>query len=190
MNHSPAALAAATTLTFALGLGLAPTAQASTVWDQVAACESGGNWAINTGNGFYGGLQFTHSTWIGYGGGAYASNANLASRAAQIAIAQRVLAGQGPGAWPVCSRRGGLTRGNGGITVSRTASRPALRPSRNVLAVDGVMGPLTRAALARRGIHLSTVPAIKAWQHRLRISVDGRVGRVTTASMQRWLNTH
>lgn len=54
------------------GTALASTASAASVWDSVAACESGGNWAINTGNGFYGGLQFTNSTWLGYGGGAYA----------------------------------------------------------------------------------------------------------------------
>jgi resuscitation-promoting factor RpfA len=82
-------------------------AQASSVnWDAVAQCESGGNWAINTHNGFTGGLQFTHSTWIAYGGGAYAPDAYEASRTEQIAIAEKVLAGQGIGAWPVCGPRG------------------------------------------------------------------------------------
>jgi uncharacterized protein YabE (DUF348 family) len=71
-------------------------------WDAVAACESGGNWAIDTGNGFYGGLQFTNSTWQAYGGGAYAPQANEASREAQISVAERVYASQGAGAWPVC----------------------------------------------------------------------------------------
>ena len=75
-------------------------------WAAVAACESGGNWAASTGNGFYGGLQFTEQTWLGYGGGRYASSANLATPAQQIAVAGRVLAGQGIGAWPVCGRRG------------------------------------------------------------------------------------
>jgi resuscitation-promoting factor RpfB len=83
------------------------------VWDRVAQCESGGNWAINTGNGFYGGLQFTNSTWAAFGGTAYASRADLASKAQQIAIAKKVLASQGPGAWPVCSVRAGLTRSTG-----------------------------------------------------------------------------
>jgi len=78
------------------------------VWDRIAACESGGNWAINTGNGYYGGLQFSSSTWLGYGGGAYAPTANLASREQQIAIAERVQAAQGWGAWPVCSVRAGV----------------------------------------------------------------------------------
>jgi Transglycosylase-like domain/LysM domain len=71
-------------------------------WQAIAACESGGNWSANTGNGFYGGLQFTQGTWDAYGGGQYASSANLASASQQIAVAQRVLAGQGIGAWPVC----------------------------------------------------------------------------------------
>jgi hypothetical protein len=73
-------------------------------WDAVARCESGGNWSINTGNGFYGGLQFTSSTWLAFGGGAYAPRADLASPSQQIAIAEKVLAGQGPGAWPICGR--------------------------------------------------------------------------------------
>jgi resuscitation-promoting factor RpfA len=79
-------------------------------WDAVAQCESGGNWSINTGNGFYGGLQFSRSTWQGYGGSAYASTANKASRAEQIRIAEKVLDGQGIGAWPVCGKKGGSTK--------------------------------------------------------------------------------
>jgi LysM repeat protein len=75
-------------------------------WSAIAACESGGNWSADTGNGFYGGLQFTEGTWLGYGGGQYASSADLASAADQIAVAERVLAGQGIGAWPVCGANG------------------------------------------------------------------------------------
>jgi uncharacterized protein YabE (DUF348 family) len=71
-------------------------------WDGVAACESGGNWAINTGNGYYGGLQFSYSTWLSYGGGAYAQRADLASREQQIAIATNVYNSVGSSAWPVC----------------------------------------------------------------------------------------
>ncbi|MGB5952870.1 MAG: transglycosylase family protein, partial [Ornithinimicrobium sp.] len=84
------------------------------VWDRVAACESSGNWSINTGNGYYGGLQFYQPTWVGYGGREFASYAHLASKSEQIAVARRVLYTQGPGAWPVCSVRAGLTRSNGG----------------------------------------------------------------------------
>ena len=87
-------------------VGLAAQAQAATdaEWDTVAACESSGNWAINTGNGYHGGLQFAPSTWSGYGGGEFASAAYLATRDEQIAIAEKVLAGQGKGAWPTCGR--------------------------------------------------------------------------------------
>jgi hypothetical protein len=73
-------------------------------WDAVALCESGGNWSINTGNGYYGGLQFSPSTWLSFGGGAFAPRADLATKAQQIAIAEKVLAVQGPGAWPTCGR--------------------------------------------------------------------------------------
>lgn len=75
-------------------------------WDAIAACESGGDWSTNTGNGFYGGLQFTQGTWEAYGGLSYAPRADLASREAQIAVAERVLDGQGIGAWPVCGANG------------------------------------------------------------------------------------
>jgi LysM repeat protein len=80
----------------------APASSGGANWSAIAACESGGNWSANTGNGFYGGLQFTQQTWLAYGGGQYASSANQATAAQQIAVAQRVLAGQGIGAWPVC----------------------------------------------------------------------------------------
>jgi outer membrane murein-binding lipoprotein Lpp len=73
-------------------------------WDAVAMCESGGNWSINTGNGYYGGLQFSSSTWTAYGGAAYAPRADLATKSQQIAVAERVLAAQGAGAWPTCGR--------------------------------------------------------------------------------------
>lgn len=75
------------------------------VWDQLARCESGGNWSINTGNGFYGGLQFTLSSWHGVGGSGYP---NEASREEQIARAEILLSKQGWGAWPACTSKLGL----------------------------------------------------------------------------------
>lgn len=75
-------------------------------WDGLAQCESSGVWDINTGNGYYGGLQFSSSTWLSFGGGRYASRADLASREQQIAVAEKVLAAQGRGAWPHCSSIG------------------------------------------------------------------------------------
>lgn len=86
----------------------APAVAGGSVWDSIAACESGGNWAINTGNGFQGGLQFTPSTWAGYGGTAYAPSADQASREQQIAVAERVQAAQGWGAWPACTAKLGI----------------------------------------------------------------------------------
>lgn len=97
----------------ALPLIGAGTAQGASVdvWEKVAACESTNNWKINTGNGYYGGLQFSQSTWEAYGGRQFAPRADLAGKDQQIAIAEKVLKGQGPRAWPVCSSKAGLTRG-------------------------------------------------------------------------------
>ncbi|NEE58332.1 LysM peptidoglycan-binding domain-containing protein, partial [Streptomyces sp. SID8455] len=96
------------------------------VWEKVAACESSGNWAVNTGNGYYGGLQFSGPTWAAFGGTQYAPRADLATRDQQIAIAERVLDGQGPGAWPSCSVEAGLTRGGDapGTTPQSAGSGP------------------------------------------------------------------
>ena len=115
---------------------LAVPAQAApeSTWDKLAECESSSNWGINTGNGYYGGVQFSQSTWEGFGGSEYASRADLASREQQIAIAERVLAGQGWGAWPTCSAQvGARGSGDAGATASGieqastepTAAKPA-----------------------------------------------------------------
>ena len=96
--------------------GSADAASPNATWDRVAHCESSNNWHINTGNGFYGGLQFSGSTWRAYHGAKYAPRADKASRAEQIEVARRVLASQGPGAWPVCGPRAGLTRSTGHAT--------------------------------------------------------------------------
>ena len=97
----------------AIPLLSATGAQAASVdtWEAVAQCESGGDWSINTGNGFYGGLQFTNSSWAAAGGTQYAPRADLATKDQQIATAERLLAMQGPGAWPVCGPQAGLTAG-------------------------------------------------------------------------------
>jgi LysM repeat protein len=90
---------------FGLAGAAGPVASASSSgadWSAIAYCESGGDWSADTGNGYYGGLQFTQATWEDYGGTAYAPRADLASPAEQIATAERVLAAQGPGAWPNC----------------------------------------------------------------------------------------
>lgn len=109
-------MAAALTLGGAAAANAAPTSS----WDAVAECESGGNWSINTGNGYYGGLQFSQQTWTGFGGGQYAATADQASKSQQIAVAEKVLATQGWGAWPSCSVSAGVTGG-----VADTSKSPA-----------------------------------------------------------------
>ncbi|RSS69863.1 transglycosylase family protein [Streptomyces sp. WAC06614] len=103
--------------------GASPAEAASAdTWDKVAACESTGNWHINTGNGYYGGLQFSQDTWRAFGGTAHASRADLATREQQIAVAEKVLRGQGPAAWPVCSKKAGLKQGGPApLTTEQTA---------------------------------------------------------------------
>ncbi|MGW1672159.1 transglycosylase family protein [Streptomyces sp. NPDC002324] len=116
-------------------LALTGTASAadSGVWDRIAKCESGGDWHINTGNGYYGGLQFAASTWRAYGGTAYAATADRASRAQQIAVATKVQRAQGWGAWPTCSRRAGATGSAPGAPsadAAATGSTPRVTPAR------------------------------------------------------------
>ncbi|MEU1986194.1 transglycosylase family protein [Nocardia sp. NPDC019395] len=96
------------------GVALAGNASAApdSDWDRLAQCEAGGNWGINTGNGYHGGLQFSESTWQANGGGDYAPTANQASREQQIVVAEKVLASQGWGAWPSCSSSLGLSSGS------------------------------------------------------------------------------
>ncbi|MEU6917656.1 transglycosylase family protein [Streptomyces olindensis] len=102
----------------------------SAVWDRIAQCESGGNWHINTGNGYYGGLQFAASTWRAYGGTAYAPTADRASRSQQIAVATKVQRAQGWGAWPTCSARAGASgSAPAADPVNTTESAPA-KPSK------------------------------------------------------------
>ncbi|MEU5296056.1 transglycosylase family protein [Streptomyces umbrinus] len=109
----------------------------SGVWDRIAQCESGGDWHINTGNGYYGGLQFSAGTWRAYGGSAYASTADKASKAQQIAVATKVQRGQGWGAWPTCSSRAGASGGAPAASAPSTPttkaapSKPAKTPDRS-----------------------------------------------------------
>jgi murein DD-endopeptidase MepM/ murein hydrolase activator NlpD len=116
-----------------IGAGTAHAASVD-VWEKVAACESTNRWQVNTGNGYYGGLQFSQSTWRAYGGTRYAARADLATKDQQIAIAEKVLKGQGPRAWPTCSQRAGLARGGAKPDVSPDGradrrDRPATTPT-------------------------------------------------------------
>ncbi|NEC65604.1 transglycosylase family protein [Streptomyces sp. SID9727] len=100
-------------------------------WDAVAQCESGGNWSINTGNGYYGGLQFSQSSWAAAGGTQYAPRADLATKAQQIATAEKLLDMQGPGAWS-CAGAGNLTNDgvDPGVSTGSGAAKPEAAPKR------------------------------------------------------------
>ena len=147
-----AAFAGLTGVAIAAPLMAAGNASAATAseWDKVAQCESGGNWSINTGNGYYGGLQFSASTWAAYGGTAYAAQANQASKAQQIAVAEKVLAAQGKGAWPVCGTGLSSAAYNGAAAskpsttthsdsqaASRSSERPAAKSQKTVTPPTG-----------------------------------------------------
>ena len=183
-----------------VGLKSSPaSAYDPSVWDRVAACESGGRWNINTGNGYYGGLQFSAGTWRAYGGQAYASRADQASKAEQIAIARRTLAGQGPGAWGRCASRAGLDHHNGGAhggassggSAISSAQAPRPAAASGLLAVDGVRGPMTTKAIQR---WVGTAQdgqfgpkTTRALQQKVGTPVDGQWGSKSEAALQRKL---
>jgi hypothetical protein len=133
--------------------GPAAPAQAGVNWDAIAQCESGGNWKINTGNGYYGGLQFSQGTWAGYGGTKYAARADLASRGAQITIAEKVLDGQGIGAWPTCGRKGGSSGGS----ATKSSTKSTTKSSKST-STAGKERPSRGDQPATRG-HERTAPA-------------------------------
>lgn len=131
------------------------TAPAST-WDSLAQCESGGNWGINTGNGYSGGLQFSPSTWAAYGGTGSAANA---SREQQIAVAEKVQAGQGWGAWPACAAKLGLT--GGAVAPQSTSLAPASVPAPTQATVQAPVrtaAPAVAAPAAPAARHVAAVP--------------------------------
>ena len=142
-------------------LGPASPAQASSVnWDAIAQCESGGNWGISTGNGFYGGLQFTKGTWRAYGGTKYASTANKASRSEQIAIAEKVLRGQGIGAWPVCGKKGGSSKHYKGTNTSGSKSHKSTSHKSSTHKSKSVTHKSTKKSTTSHKVTRST--AVKA----------------------------
>jgi LysM repeat protein len=145
-----------------IGTGTAHAADVDT-WNKVAACESSNNWSINTGNGYYGGLQFTQSTWEAYGGTRYAARADLATRDQQIAVAEKVLDGQGPGAWPTCSVRAGLTRGGGA---------PDIQPLTGRTAAQDVQ-PLTKRTVSAQDVQPQTTPQSRAGSAQMYTVVRG-----------------
>ncbi|MDT0346864.1 LysM peptidoglycan-binding domain-containing protein [Streptomyces litchfieldiae] len=137
----PTRFAAAATVTGAavaipfIGATGASAASVET-WDAVAQCESGGDWSINTGNGFYGGLQFTQSSWEAAGGTQYAARADQATKEQQIATAEQLLAMQGPGAWPVCGAQAGLSAGGPAAEVDTSGSAATEEPAEEAPAPE------------------------------------------------------
>ncbi|MEJ8657770.1 transglycosylase family protein [Streptomyces sp. MS1.AVA.4] len=159
-----ATLAGVTGAAIAAPLMASGTASAATAseWDAVAQCESGGNWSINTGNGYYGGLQFSASTWAAYGGTAYAQTAAQASKAQQIEIAEKVLDGQGKGAWPHCGTGLSDAAYNGAAPAAPKAA-PKAEPKAKTPAPKRAEVPTTRserpAAPVKKGDGEYTVKA-------------------------------
>lgn len=161
------------------------------VWDRVAYCESTWRWDVNTGNGYYGGLQFSHSTWQEFGGQVYGAEAHLATKAEQIAIARRVLHTQGPRAWPVCSVQAGLTKDNGGAdpnamptTSSATATTtatpaPTKAPTTTSTTAPAPSSPTTTAD-----------PYGSISYNKIMLSVDGVIGPMTVTEMQKWSGSY
>ncbi|MFJ3233274.1 transglycosylase family protein [Streptomyces sp. NPDC086787] len=186
-----------------LGL-LAATGEAAAadggVWDRIARCESGGNWHINTGNGYYGGLQFSARTWRAHGGAAYAPTADGATRAQQIAVATKVQRSQGWGAWPTCSARAGAygaapaSASSGNASAPSKASKPlksskaskpskAPRPSKQSKAPERSSGQTARGSsrgsaggdyTVREGDTLSAIAARHGttWQRLYAVNKD------------------
>ncbi|MCX5380205.1 transglycosylase family protein [Streptomyces sp. NBC_00091] len=152
-RYQPSSINRASLVVTAGGAGLAlpligaGDAQAASVdtWNKVAACESTNNWQINTGNGYYGGLQFSQSTWREFGGTAFAARADLATKAQQIAVAEKVLKGQGPRAWPACGPQAGLSRSGPAPAVdTRPSTKPAPEPSAKPAAKPAPQAPKDR----------------------------------------------
>ncbi|WP_406740559.1 peptidoglycan DD-metalloendopeptidase family protein [Streptomyces atratus] len=162
-------------------------AASTDVWEKVAVCESTGNWHINNGNGYFGGLQFSRSTWAAYGGTVYAPRADLATKDEQIAIAEKVLDAQGPGAWPGCSTKAGLTSGGDTTDINPQSQRTGQvrTPGKAAPGKSAAGKPTTKRASApatpttvpgkresytvARGDSLSAIAATKrvrgGWQH-------------------------
>jgi cell wall-associated NlpC family hydrolase len=136
------------------------------VWDQLAHCESTGNWAANTGNGFSGGLQFTASTWAAYGGGQYAAQAHLATKDQQISVAARVAAGQGWHAWPACSKKLGLSgKGASAPAAVNVAARQA--------APRAPAAPVTKMAPMTKPATPAPAPSSDVWTNLAQCSSNG-----------------
>ena len=168
-------LAAVSAATLALSAtaanAAAPTTSAST-WDALAQCESGGNWSTNTGNGFSGGLQFTPQTWAAFGG---TGSPQGASRAQQIAVAEKVQASQGWGAWPACSAKLGLNGGGG-------APAPQILPQSAPVQAAPVQAPVQTAPVQTAPV--AQAPVAQVAQAPVQAPVEARHAAAVAVSGQ------
>jgi hypothetical protein len=170
------------------GAAFADAAPSVENFERLAQCESGGRWDINTGNGYYGGLQFSASTWRGIG---YGGLPHRASKATQIEAGQKLQARSGWGQWPACSRKLGLRGGGGGATATAVAAPAPPKKASRSRAVSA------NAAQVPFGGDLTTAASrtlredVRAWQARMRqrgwkITVDGRFGPKSASVAQRF----
>ncbi|MEV8590563.1 transglycosylase family protein [Streptomyces sp. NPDC051180] len=178
-----ATLVGVTGVAVAAPLMTAGTASAATgaEWDRVAQCESGGNWAINTGNGYYGGLQFSSSTWAAYGGTAYAPNAHQASKSQQITVAEKVLAGQGKGAWPSCGVGLSRTTYTGGTTApapERKATQPTTRSEQRQAPKKATAAQAPRKATAAKTVVTPAGKTVKQGDGEYRVKPGDTLGTI------------
>ena len=156
------AVAAISAAGLALSVTAANAATDGATWDALAQCESGGNWATNTGNGYSGGLQFSASTWAAYGGTGSAAGA---SREQQIAVAEQIQSSQGWGAWPSCAAQLGLS-GGGGTTAVAPQSVP-------VQSAPVQSAPVESAPVAQAPAVPAPTDAVTAPQHAAPVPVSG-----------------
>ncbi|MFE6071713.1 transglycosylase family protein [Streptomyces sp. NPDC056525] len=168
-RHQPSRINRASLTVTAGGAGMAlpfigaGTVQAASldVWEKVASCESTSHWHINTGNGYFGGLQFSQSTWEAYGGTHYAPRADLASKDQQIAIAERVLKGQGPGAWPSCGPGSGLARGGDAPDITPGAATTKASRGGNAPSTASLPGQRALSERPARNVGPTAVPTVR-----------------------------
>ena len=149
--------------------GTAANAASTSTWDALAQCESSGNWAINTGNGYAGGLQFSPTTWAAYGGTGSAADA---SREQQIAVAERVQASQGWGAWPSCSAKLGLSGGATGAVQSVPVQAAPVQAA-PVQAAPVQAAPVQAAPVQSAPLQSASVTQAPAGKHATAVALSG-----------------
>ncbi|MBD0746530.1 transglycosylase family protein [Streptomyces sp. CBMA152] len=163
-----------------MATGSASAASVAT-WDAVAQCESGGNWSINTGNGYYGGLQFSQSSWAAAGGTQYASRADLATKGQQIATAEKLLAMQGPGAWS-CAGAGNLTSGGASANVDTSGSSSSPKQAApKKAAPKSAPAPQRESAPASRGESRPAPAPVKTGDGEYKVVSGDTLGSIAAA---------